>query len=113
MKNNEIKKESTIILNVGLDENHVPVEMEWNASDNGGKGKCKSFLLSIWDEADENTMSIDLWNKEMSVYDMQRFFHQTLLTMSDTYKNATGHEKVADEIRDFAQKFAEQTDLLS
>ena len=111
--NKEIKKKSTITLEVGLDENHVPVEIQWNASDNGGGGKCKSFMLSIWDEEEENTMRIDLWNKEMSVYDMQRFFHQTLLTMSDTYKNATGQEKIAEDIRAFARKFAEKTDLLS
>lgn len=109
----EVKKRTTIEIKVGLDENQVPVEMEWNASDGGGKGKCKSFMLSIWDEAEENTMRIDLWNKEMSVYDMQRFFHQTLLTMSDTYRTATGQDKIASEIRAFAQKFAEKTELLN
>ncbi len=110
--NNEIMKETTITLKVGLDENKVPVDMHWNASDNGGKGKCKAFMLSIWDEADENTMRIDLWNKEMSIYDMQRFFHQTLLTMSDTYKNATGQEKIANDIRTFADEFAKKTEIL-
>lgn len=109
---NEIKKRTTIEVKVGLDENQVPVEMEWNASDGGGQGKCKAFMLSLWDEVDENTMRIDLWNKEMSVYDMQRFFHQTLLTMSDTYKTATGQEKIAAEIKAFADKFARQTQLL-
>lgn len=109
---NEIKKETKIELNVGLDENQVPVEMKWHASDGGGNGSCKAFLLKIWDEADENSMSIDLWNKEMSVYDMQRFFHQTLLTMSDTYRNSTGQDNIAADIKAFAQKFAEKTGLL-
>jgi len=110
--NDEIKKETTITLNVGLDANQVPVKMDWNASDGGGKGSCKAFMLSIWDEKDENTMRIDLWNKEMSVYDMQRFFHQTLLTMSDTYKSATGQNKIAEDIRNFAKEFAKKTEIL-
>ena len=109
---NEIKKRTTIEIKVGLDENQVPVEMEWHASDGGGQGVCKAFMLSLWDDADQNTMRIDLWNKEMSVYDMQRFFHQTLLTMSDTYKTATGQDNIATEIRDFADKFARKTQLL-
>ena len=108
----EIKKQTTITLKVGLDDNHVPVDMHWTASDSGEKGICKAFLLSIWDEKDENTMSIDLWTKEMSVHEMQRFFHQTLLTMSDTYKNATGQDNIANEFREFAQKFAEKTEIL-
>ncbi|NEN22966.1 gliding motility protein GldC [Cryomorpha ignava] len=108
----EITKETTITLKVGLDENQVPVDMHWNASDGGGNGKCKAFMLSIWDEVDENTMRIDLWNKEMSVYDMQRFFHQTLLTMSDTFKNATGQENISNDIRKFADEFAKKTELL-
>ena len=108
----EFKKETTITLNVGLDENQVPIEMDWNASDGGGQGECNAFMLSIWDKADENTMRIDLWNKEMSVYDMQRFFHQTLLTMSDTYKNATGQDNIAADIRKFADEFAKKTELL-
>lgn len=108
----EIKKLTTITLEVGLDDNHIPVDMDWSASDSGETGKCKAFLLSIWDEKDDNTMSIDLWTKEMSVYDMQRFFHQTLLTMGDTYKNATNEDEVAADFRAFAEKFATKTGIL-
>lgn len=108
----EIKKQTEIKLDVGLDVNHVPVKINWSASDSGEAGECKSFLLSIWDGEEENSMSINLWNKEMSIYDMQRFFHQTLLTMSDTFKNATGDVEVSKQIRDFAQQFAEKTKIL-
>lgn len=108
----QVKKQTKIELNVELDVNHVPEKINWSASDSGEDGECKAFLLSIWDGEDENTMSIDLWDKDMSIYDMQRFFHQTFLTMSDTYKNATGQLEVANEIRRFAQKFAEETKIL-
>lgn len=107
-----MSKETSIGIKVKLDENNVPEQINWEASDGGGKGECKAFILSIWDKEDENAMRIDLWDKEMSIYDMQRFFHQTLLTMSDTYKKATGQEKVSAEIKAFAQSFAEKTGIL-
>ncbi len=107
-----MSKETNIGIKVKLDENNVPEKISWAASDGGGKGECKAFILSVWDTEQENAMRIDLWDKEMSVYDMQRFFHQTLLTMSDTFKRATGQEEAAQEIRSFAQKFAEKTGIL-
>lgn len=108
----EIAKKTKIEIEVGLDENQVPVQMNWQASDGGGEGDCKAFMLAIWDGKEENAMRIDLWDKEMSVYDMQRFFHQTLLTMSDTYSRATGQKELSAEIKEFAQKFGEKSGIL-
>ncbi len=108
----EVVKKTTINLEVGLDENQVPVEMKWHASDGGGEGECKAFMLSIWDGAEENAMRIDLWDKEMSVYDMQRFFHQTILTMADTFDRATGQGDVSKEMREYAENFGKKTGIL-
>jgi len=107
-----MSKETNIGIKVNLDENNVPEKISWKASDGGGEGDCKAFILSVWDTEQENAMRIDLWDKDMSVYDMQRFFHQTLLTMSDTFKRATGQDETADEIKAFAQKFAKKTGIL-
>jgi len=111
--NEEIKKKSEIKIEVGLDANHVPVKMSWHAEDGGDGGDCKALMLAFWDEKEENTMRIDLWNKEMNVFDMQRFFHQSFLTMADTYARATGQEEIAKEIKAFAKKFAESTKIIS
>ncbi len=112
MEKKEIAKRTNIHIDVALDENHVPLELQWKASDGGGEGACKALLLSMWDEKEENTMRIDLWTKEMSVFDMQRFMHQTLLTMSDTYERATGHKDHASDIRRFAHQFAEKAKII-
>ena len=109
----EIVKKSNIIIEVGLDENHVPVKMKWHADDSDEKGNVKALMLTMWDEQEENAIRIDLWNKEMNIYDMQRFFHQSMLTMADTYSRATGQEDIAKEIRSFAMKFAEKTKIMS
>jgi gliding motility-associated protein GldC len=47
-------------------------------------------------------MRIDLWTKEMPVDEMKIFFHQTLVAMSDTFHRATGDEKMAETMKDFA-----------
>ena len=41
----------------------------------------------------------------------KHFFHQTLLTMSDTYQRATGDEKMTGALKDFSAFFAEQLGL--
>ncbi len=45
-----IAHESTIELNVGLDENRVPETLNWSAKDGGIDGEeAKAMLLSVWD----------------------------------------------------------------
>lgn len=100
-------KTSDIRISVSLDENHVPERIAWEAEDNGEKSTCKAVLLALWDEQEKNTLRIDLWTKEMTVEEMKAFFHQNFLTMADTFQRATGEEKMAAQMRDFAAYFAE------
>jgi gliding motility-associated protein GldC len=108
----EIHKRTKIEINVGLNENRLPVEMHWEASDGAGSGECKAMLLALWDGDAANAMRIDLWNNDMSVYDMQRFFHQTLFTMGDTFERATGNKDAAAAIREFARTFATKVGIM-
>jgi hypothetical protein len=43
---------------------------------------------------------------------MKQFYHQTLLSMADTLERATGEDKMAGDMRDFAQYFAEKLKLV-
>lgn len=108
----EITKSTEINIEVGLDENNVPLALSWKATDGGGHGECKALMLAMWDKREESAMRIDLWEKEMSVFDMQRFFHQTLMTMGDTYERATGQKDHAADIRSFARRFAEKAGII-
>lgn len=106
--------ESEIKFNVSLDENRVPETITWSASDGGiDAAMAKAIMLAVWDEKEKSTLRIDLWNKEMTVDEMKQFFHQTLLTMSDTLVKATNEEKMAGDMKDFAQYFAEKMGLLN
>ena len=100
-------KPSDIRLSVHLDENKVPERIDWEADDTGSKSSSKAVLLSLWDEKEKNTLRIDLWTKEMTVEEMKAFFHQNLLTLSDTFERATGEGRMAAQMRDFAAYFAE------
>ena len=97
--------ESSIQIQVGLDENKMPSEITWSAPDNSPQNtrKAKAFLLSLWDGSDKTALRIDLWTKDMMVDEMEEFFYQTLITMADTYERATRHKDLAADLKNFAR----------
>ncbi len=103
---------SEINLKVEMDENRVPEKLFWSAEDGGIKQEeAKAMFLSVWDSAQQETLRIDLWTKEMPVDEMKRFFHQTLVTMADTFYRATNDEKMTATMKDFCDYMAEKLEL--
>lgn len=103
---------STIELKVELDENRVPEKLKWSAEDGGvNNEEAKAIMLSVWDSVAQETLKIDLWTKDMPVDEMKKFFHQTLVTMSDAYLRATQDEKMTATMKDFCDYFAEKLEL--
>lgn len=100
-------RKSEIRFTIHLDENQVPERIEWQAEDGDARSDCKAALISLWDANENNTLRIDLWTKEMTTDEMKAFFHQNLLTLSDTFERATGEGKMAAQMRDFGAYFAE------
>ena len=102
-------KTSNITIQVSLDDNKIPEKLYWEASDTDEKAaEAKAILMSIWDEKAKETLRIDLWTKEMQVDEMKRFFHQTLVSMADTLERSTSEDKMAADMRDFCNHFAEK-----
>ena len=106
--------ESEIKFTVSLDENNVPEKIAWEAEDEGKKStkQSKAIMTSIWDHDDQSTLRIDLWTKDMHVDEMKIFFHQTLLSMADTFEKATGEKAVAADLRDYCAHFGEKMNIL-
>jgi gliding motility-associated protein GldC len=103
---------SKIELEVELDDNRVPEKLSWSAQDGGiDNEEAKAMLLSVWDHKNKETLSIDLWTKDMPVDEMKQFFHQTLVTMSDTFYKATQDDKMTATMKDFCDYFAEKLEL--
>ncbi len=107
-----IAHKSKIEFEIGLDENKVPEKIAWNAEDGGVEtAEAKALMLSVWDAKKKDTLRIDLWTKDMPVDDMKQFFHQTLVSMSQTFQRATNDEKMAATMIDFCDYFAEKLEL--
>ncbi len=101
-----IKYKSEIKLNVGLDENKVPEAILWSADDGNIKDKeVKAAFLSVWDNNDKDTYRVNLWTKDLPINEMKQFFHQTLVSMQETYKIATGDDKMSETMKDFCDYF--------
>ncbi len=109
----KIVRTSKVEVNVGLNENNLPIAMKWSAADGGAENNpAKAMLLSLWDPNVNNTMKIDLWTKDMSIEEMKQFFHQTLLTMADTFEKATGERNICEDLRDYCYHFADKMKIL-
>ncbi len=105
-------KKSEINIEVILDENRVPEELYWSAQDGEiHKEEAKAMLFLCGIVRQQETLRIDLWTKDMPVDEMKKFFHQTLVAMSDTFNRATQDEKMTATMKDFCDYFAEKMEL--
>jgi gliding motility-associated protein GldC len=101
-------KKTQISFDVELDENKIPEKISWSASDGGvSDEESKAVFLSVWNHVSQETLKIDLWTKDMPLDQMNVFFHQTLVSMSDTFLRATQNEKMTDSFKQFCDYFAE------
>lgn len=98
---------STISIEIELDENKVPQQIQWNASDSTADmmQSAKSMMVAFWDGADKSALRIDLWTKEMMVDEMADFYYQTFMGMADTYMRATQNKELVDDMKAFAKEF--------
>ena len=105
-------KKTDIVITICLDDNKIPEKMSWSAKDGGVKNQStKALLFSSWDDKNEETMKIDLWTKDMPIDHMNVFFHQTLVSMSESYFKASNNEKMNDAFNQFCEYFAEKLEL--
>ncbi len=106
-------KKSEISLKVELDVNNIAEKITWKADDASEKEKeAKAFLLSIWDKEEKETLRVDLWTKDMSIEEMNKFFFQTYMTMADTFERATNEDGIGMAMREFAEFFGEKMGVI-
>lgn len=100
-------QQSTIAIDVHLDNNKVPEQITWSADNSSAAAaqKAKAMMLSFWDGADKSALRIDLWTKDMMVDEMADFFYQTMMGMADTYDRATHNHELVNDMRTFAKDF--------
>jgi gliding motility-associated protein GldC len=98
---------SSITIDVELDENRVPHNIQWQATESTANTpqNAKAMMLAFWDGADKSALRIDLWTQKMMVDEMADFYYQTFMTMADTYERATKHKELVDDMKNFAKAF--------
>tara|TARA_B100001758_G_C18334940_1_gene571021 strand:+ start:820 stop:1152 length:333 start_codon:yes stop_codon:yes gene_type:complete len=107
-----IKKQAPITIDVSLDENKIPENISWSAPDGGVVNQeAKAMLLTFWDGKKKESLRMDLWVKEMPLDEMKLFFHQSLLSMSETFYRATKDDRMTATMNDFCDYFAEKMNL--
>ena len=110
-----MSKEAQINFVVKLDDDNSPSEIYWGATeaDFDGLQPCESLMISMWDKSQKNTMSIDLWTKDMEVGEMSAHYYFTLMKMADTFQTATNNSQLSEMIRNFAKEFAVKVEELA
>tara|TARA_Y100001958_G_scaffold150974_1_gene135383 strand:+ start:594 stop:947 length:354 start_codon:yes stop_codon:yes gene_type:complete len=106
------KKQANINILVELDENKIPEKLTWSAPDGGvDKKNSKAIFLSIWDHKNKESLSIDLWTKEMPLEEMNEFFYQSLLTMGEAFHKATGNNKIKGALKKFSESIEKDLNI--
>jgi gliding motility-associated protein GldC len=99
--------QSTISIDVNLDDQKIPHQIMWSATQSSSEEKqeAKAMMISFWDGKEKAALRIDLWTKEMMVDEMADFYYQTMMTMADTFERATHQKELVGEMKDFAKGF--------
>lgn len=110
-----MSRTAEIKITVELDDDDVPTQIVWEASEARGAGStpCRSMMLSLWDGERKTIAAIDLWIKDMTVDDMNLYFYQAIHQMADTYLRATKNSDVAKSMHEFAEQLGSNTGFAS
>lgn len=105
-------KTTEINFKVTVDENNLPHSIKWSAPDSGEASECSSLMIALWDNKENNTLRIDLWTKDMMVDEMKKFFHQNVMTLTDTYIRATGDDATGKKVKELFTQIGKETGVL-
>lgn len=101
-------KHSEINFKIQLDDNNIPEQISWSATDNPNEGieETKAILVATWDPYHKGTLTLPLWTKDMEVLDMKRFFIEVMGTVGDAVLQATGDSEFALEVEHVCKKLS-------
>eukprot|EP01136_Pigoraptor_vietnamica_P025024 Opistho-1_new@78564 len=90
-------KNSEINFKVTLDDQSIPEQIQWSATDNPNEGieETKSIFVGVWDHYHKGTLALPLWTKDMDVLEMRRFYIEVIGSIGNTLVDATGDQKMS------------------
>jgi len=109
-----IVRSGEIIMKAHLNKDNMPAKLEWKASD-GPHAKfedCGAFLISVWDRERKEQLQVNLWELEMTMEEMNHFYFQTLINLSNTMERSTRNAEEAEHLREYAKEFGIRNNVL-
>jgi gliding motility-associated protein GldC len=105
-------KSSEIHFTVELDNQNVPDKINWMATDNPNEGinDTRAIAIAVWDHYHRGTLKIDLWTKDMEVFEMKRFYIEIMSGIADTLLTATNDRVMADSIEGLCETLSKKLD---
>jgi gliding motility-associated protein GldC len=103
-------QQSTITIDVLLDNDKIPEKIQWKASHSNAQEAqdAKAMLVSFWDGKEKAALRIDLWTKDMMMDEMADFVYQNMMTMADNFERATRQKALANDMKIFAKAFMQK-----
>lgn len=100
---------SEIRLKIELDDKNVPEKLFWHAEDGPASGleETKAFNLSLWDPNKKDTLTINLWAKDMPMHEMKRYYIDMVSGLSRSILQSTNDEVMAGELEMVCQRLAQ------
>ena len=104
---------SEIRLKIELDDKNVPEKIFWVADEgpSAGLDEAKAINLALWDANKKETLSINLWAKDMAVHEMKRFYIDMLGSMAQSILQSTNDELMAGELEMVCQRMAQHVSI--
>lgn len=101
-------RKSEINFTIELDEQKFPDKIYWDATDNPNEGinETRAVAIAVWDQYHKSTLKIDLWTKQMEVFDMKQFYIEIMRGIADTLVNSTGDTQAAKKIDNLCKELA-------
>ena len=98
-------KHSEINFKILLDDENIPEQISWSATENPNEGieETKSIFIGVWDNYNKGLMALPLWTKDMEVFDMKRFYIEVIGSIGDTLERATGDHKTGQLIENLCK----------
>jgi gliding motility-associated protein GldC len=107
-------KKNKLSFSVELDENNLPINIEWDAEEgSAAQGeKIKALMISVFDGTEQVAKRVDLWTKDMYIEEMKLFYFQTIMTLADGFERATGEAEICKEMREFGRSFGKKMQVI-
>jgi gliding motility-associated protein GldC len=98
-----------IKFSIELDKQNIPDKIFWEATNNPNEGleQTKAISIAVWDTFNKGVLTTRLWTKDMEVFDMKRFAIENIGSMAEMLLNATGDQKMAEEIDNLCKKLTQ------